>query len=331
MEKAIQEMVGTLSKLSEYTKKIEELAVLVGAKPTGLTTHNALLSCEKAIRDYVDLKEQAEESGTSLPNALRSYKMTKRPRVELPPYLRFAPPHWIQEETTKRVQVWKDSLLRDRVYKVPAVTAATAQRLRNGLQDQLENLFLLIEEKNWSENHKEEYRREVQEAYRNLDYKMFSQTLSECLWELNTGEEVYCEEKPEKATLDCYSEGFERCEVEATVYSTSIRKSLAEWGRNNEIAFDKETLEDWSHRQPNYPFSHLARQYFKCDKPVNEWILRALTERKLASSSSLNWSDLVTLELLETLVAESAKLVSEGEATHEGIVSSLEERCLEFM
>ena len=165
------------------------MAVKLGMKELGINSSNACSFCLKALNDYSELLEAAKGLGTTPLNLLKSYKMRNKGVELIPIEMRFAPPHWVCEASVETVRVWKNSKLIDKVYKTRGVTAATAQRLRAGLQPQILNLFTLLEEQNWSPAEKEKYKNEVIEAYKEESYQEFSETLIDALWRMNVGED----------------------------------------------------------------------------------------------------------------------------------------------
>jgi hypothetical protein len=336
MEKSIAETIKSLEKIAAYAENLKELAVLAGAKANNLSYHNAMLACEKALNEFINYKKEAEELGTSLANVLKSYKMSHKSSDPVPSEMRYAPPHWISEASVETVKVWKNSKLIDKVYKTREVTAATAQRLRAGLQPQVLSLFTLLEEQNWEEADKDLYRNQVIEAYMTESYREFSEKLIDALWRLNVGEEDISraeDSKRELGTLPCDSPEFETCVEFATVYSKPVRDHLVEWAKENGIRIHRELLVDWAAEYPDRLFSELMRKRFQRDKPISDWILLALTESELASGDSLGWSDQVSFEMLERMIKESIRIEEDPKEGfhHQGVIDSLAETSLQII
>jgi hypothetical protein len=191
---------NTLKELERVNSALEEfkrMAVKLGMKELGMNYSNACSFCLKSLNDYLEVLDAARDLGTTPLNLLKSYKMRNKGVELIPVEMRFAPPHWVCEASVETVRVWKNSKLIDKVYKTREVTAATAQRLRAGLQPQILNLFTLLDEQDWSSEEKDRYKNEVIEAYKEESYPEFSKTLIDALWRMNVGEDSILSD-PEK-------------------------------------------------------------------------------------------------------------------------------------
>lgn len=335
MEKMFVDAHGSIDKVAAYAEKVKQLAIMIGVSEKGLNCHNALLACEKALGELMDYRREAEALGKPLSAIIKSHKESSRTLSSVPSELNFAPPHWVEESSFEKVSVWKNSRKVDKIYKTKEVTPAMAQRLRSGLQGQLESLFNMVKDQDWSEEVKESYKKDVIDCYRKESYREFSETLAKALWILNLGEEEFPEEPSDEdpGTLSCDSPEFETCVEFATVYSKPVRDHLVEWAKENGIRIHRELLVDWAEEYPDRLFSELMRKRFQRDKPISDWILLALTERELASGDSLGWSDQVSFEMIERMIEESAR-IEEGPNEglhHQGVIDSLAETSLQFI
>lgn len=175
-----------LERANQILTDLCQAAVALGLSERGLNTNNAALFCFKALEDYRDLKQLATELGTTLPKVVQSYRMRNHGEELIPTELRFAPSHWVREATIRKEEYWANGNRKCRVYREKAVSAATAQRLRVGLQQQLIALFTMIGEIGWSEAEKQEYTLGLIESYKRDSYEVFSSQLAKELWELST-------------------------------------------------------------------------------------------------------------------------------------------------
>jgi hypothetical protein len=113
-------------------------------------------------------------------------------KTNLPPLYNVPPLQWVTGARLERVREG----LKERVYKVPAVTTKKAQALLKGIRPLLEQLYEL-----WGED--VDYT-PVEEAYRTQSYKEFVASLHQVLFEEVAGieqeEEVVVTEPPKPAT-----------------------------------------------------------------------------------------------------------------------------------
>ena len=175
MEKVYRDVLESLSKAAEKSaadsNRIKELAILAGAEEKDLTLHNALLACERVIGEYLDLKQEAEKLGTSLPNALKSYRMaSKRAKVLVPDILTAIPPHWVLRENR---------------------SVKEARKLSKALQADLKELYKNLAEAHWmTDEEKEEYSRSVIECFQKESYEDFKLFVLRAVLRLRAGIEA---------------------------------------------------------------------------------------------------------------------------------------------
>ena len=174
---------------SQILSELCQVAVSLGLSEKGLNASNAALFCFKALDDYRQLKQLAAELGTTLPKVLQGYRMRNRGEELLPPELRYAPPNWIRDGGIQREEFWANGKRNQRAYRDRAVSAATAQRLRAGLQSQLMALVTLVNESGWPEDGKREYIDGIVSSYQSDSYEEFSKELNAELWSLATDKE----------------------------------------------------------------------------------------------------------------------------------------------
>lgn len=324
----------SISKVSAYAEKIKQLAVMIGASEQGLNCHNALLACEKALRELMEYRREAEAQGKTVAALVKPQKEEVKPTSLVPPEFNFAPPHWIEESSFERVQVWKNSCRVDKIVKTKEVTASGAQRLRAGLQGQLESLFSMVEDQDWTEEAKEDYKREIIESYKRDSYSNFSESLSKALWTLNLGEGGFSYEpiEEEYETLSTDSTEFQTCVEFATIYSGPVREHLVEWAEENEVQIHKELLAGWAAEYPDRLFPTLLRKRMQMDDPINDWIPLALNQRNLVRGDKREWTDEVSFEMLERLIEEAhrVKMGDLTNVTHDEVVDNLARISLEY-
>jgi hypothetical protein len=147
----LESTIRDLQSLNDLLKQVEETAVKVGAKPQGLNQSNALKAVLKSAEEWAKVDAEAREMGTTIPNVLKSFRMRNRAIAELPAAFKFAPPHWVTEERTKREDVSRNGKTRSIYTKIKAVSASTAQRQLRGILPLLAELITQAKELEWSE------------------------------------------------------------------------------------------------------------------------------------------------------------------------------------
>lgn len=151
-----------------------DMAVELGASPAGLNSANALKAVLKAARRSTSLDAKAEALGyTSVEVALKA--LGQRRPSRLPALYDVAPPQWVQPARLERVR----NGLRERTYKVPAVSPKQAQALLKGVRPLLEQLYELWEG---------DELRAVEAAYKRLGYEEFLAEVHLAVYEALTGE-----------------------------------------------------------------------------------------------------------------------------------------------
>ena len=160
-----------LKKAEEVAAALIQAALEAGAKPQGLNVSNALNKVLRELRDYRALLSQAEELGSSLPNILKSYRMSKRPAEVLPPEFRLAPEHWMTETRLETQEGWVNGKRVEKLYKGRGVTALTAQGRCNRLQPLLVALFEQYRES--GREGYEDYVEAIEQAYQTAPYEEF--------------------------------------------------------------------------------------------------------------------------------------------------------------
>ncbi|QCH15454.1 hypothetical protein CB0101_11440 [Synechococcus sp. CB0101] len=164
-----------LEQAAAVAETLCDVAVELGASPTGLNSTNALKAVLKAARRSASLDAKAEDLGyTSVEVALKA--LGQRRPSRLPALYDVAPPHWVQPARLQRV---RDGL-KERTYKVPAVTPKQAQALLRGVRPLLEQLYEL-----WDEDDGFHH---VETAYKDLNYEDFVREVHLALFEEVTGE-----------------------------------------------------------------------------------------------------------------------------------------------
>lgn len=315
MEKAFKEALKAIEKVSEYSEKIKELALISGAEENGLNSHNALLACEKSIKEFAALKVEIKKLGTTLPNLIKSYKMIKnRGESLVPEYLKFVPPQWILKEK---------------------LSPEKAKRLLNSLGVQLETLFQLIEESQWGESEKEQYKNEIIECFGSYSSEEFSIALSRALWNLNVEKhpghfrrwEELAKEEESVPEVSANTPEFIQCVRWSTAYSANVRGALENWALREKIDIDPDNLSYWASCEPERLHAHLVRRKLGEGEgqPINRWVKDSLQEAGLIDSSTGIWSEKVSLSLIEDMVTRYRKMLKVGgnAVTHEDIVANL--------
>ena len=175
--------------VKEVTRLKEVLAELANSDDPANDVNN-VRSIQKELRHLYELRARAREAGyTSLAVALKAVGQQKK--TNLPPLYNVPPLQWVTPARLERVREG----LKERVYKVPAVTTKKAQALLKGIRPLLKQLYEL-----WGED--VDYT-PVEEAYRTQSYKEFVASLHQVLFEEVAGieqEEVVVTEPPKPAT-----------------------------------------------------------------------------------------------------------------------------------
>ena len=112
----------------------------------------------------------------------------------VPAQMKYAPTHWVTKDRYNTEEFVKDGSIKTRKYKIKGITAAQAQRLRNGIQSLLESIFIALETSDWVDEDKENYKKDLIRTYNRESYSYFSECL---LSELNRWNEVDTEETEE--------------------------------------------------------------------------------------------------------------------------------------
>lgn len=170
-----------MERADQIIEDVKAAAILLGAKERGLTSTNAIKAVNRHVEEYVELLEEAEELGSTLPNILKSYRMRNHGSAVVPVEMKYAPSHWVSEDSVSKENVIRNGKTRTQYTKVKGVTAAQASRLRRGIQGQLEETFSLLEESPLSEVQREELRGQIIETYQTATYREFTTSLLEIM------------------------------------------------------------------------------------------------------------------------------------------------------
>ena len=168
-----------------------DLATRIDLSLENRSPYHQATAVEATLEAYAELERKSKELGyTSLAVALKAVGQQKK--TNLPPLYNVPPLQWVTGARLERVREG----LKERVYKVPAVTTKKAQALLKGIRPLLEQLYEL-----WGED--VDYT-PVEEAYRTQSYKEFVASLHQVLFEEVAGieqeEEVVVTEPPKPAT-----------------------------------------------------------------------------------------------------------------------------------
>lgn len=183
---------NTIKEIESANYVLEELkkvAIDLGMSKSGANTFNIGSFCLKALRNYAEILQVADELGISPLNSLKSFRIRNKKSELVPVEMKFAPPHWVCDTSVETVKVRKNSKIVEKVFKTRSVSAATAQRLRTGLQPQIADLFALINDQDWRQEDKDECRNQIVESYKTESYQKFSEMIIDALWRLNVGED----------------------------------------------------------------------------------------------------------------------------------------------
>jgi len=175
-----------MQKAEKVAAALIQAALESGAKPRGLNVSNALEKVLRELRDYHALVTQANELGSTLPNILKSYRMTKRAEVLLPAAFKVAPEHWATDTKLERQEGWVNGKRVEKLYKGRGVTPLTAQNRCKRLQPILIMLFQQYQDAGFSEF--ENYVKSIEIAYNTSPYEEFVAEVFNELRELSQGE-----------------------------------------------------------------------------------------------------------------------------------------------
>lgn len=179
VSKAFKEAYEQASRLEE---SLYSLATKAGASDSGLNHTNAERAVDKALSRLNSYEERAKDLGyTSLGKLLEGVGKTKQTR--LPDLYDTVPPDWVQPARLERVR----NGLKERTYKVPAVTPKQAQANLKSLRPVLEELYEAWE---WEKNPTDDAFKAVEDAFVNKPYLTFYRLVQESLFEAKTGLQV---------------------------------------------------------------------------------------------------------------------------------------------
>lgn len=166
----IEDAEHELKKNEAYNQETKRLALLLGTRPDGLNTANAIRTVSKAVEELVEARQQAEDNGyRSLAIALKALGQ-KTPDLQLPEWALFAPAHWTVESGVEKVQHVKNSRTVDSTYKVRGVTPLQAQKQLDRLKPTIK---LVLDELDWDPEQIEA----VKKALTTMGYTDFQQEL----------------------------------------------------------------------------------------------------------------------------------------------------------
>jgi hypothetical protein len=171
-------LLKELGKVNRYLEDLRDLAVKAGVNEAGFTYTNAVLALDKRLSQLNECEQVAKEQGYgTLAIALKALGQIRKPLAELPERIRYAPSHWVISDYYRTEEVFKNGKRTERKILVRGRTARTAQRLRDGLEGMLQELWYRTEtDSEMNEEEKEAYKREVIEKYQNpeVTYERFA-------------------------------------------------------------------------------------------------------------------------------------------------------------
>jgi hypothetical protein len=160
-----------LERAQEIFDKMREKAISLGVGERNCHIRNVWSYLETQLKELENLRQQAEELGSSLPNIIKSYRMNKRPTEVLPPRFLLAPEHWIADERLERQTGWANGKMVEKLYKGRGVSALTAQNRCKRLHPVLSALLEQCRESGLHDY--DEYVDAMVEAYQTLSYEEF--------------------------------------------------------------------------------------------------------------------------------------------------------------
>jgi hypothetical protein len=160
-----------MEKAERIASALIQAAIEAGAQPRGLNVSNALEKVLRDLRDYRSLLSQAEELGSTLPNIIKSYRMSKRSAEVVPAAFRLAPEHWIIDNRLERQEGWANGKRVEKLYKGRGVSPLVAQGRCKRLQPVI--AALLEQYRDSGREGYEEYVSALEQAYQTIPYEEF--------------------------------------------------------------------------------------------------------------------------------------------------------------
>lgn len=185
-------------KAKEELQRWSRVATKDEPKLEGLSAYHQATAVDARLATLRALEQKATDLGyTSLGKLVEGVGKTKQAR--LPELYNTVPPKWVQDARLERVR----NGLKERTYKVPAVTPRQAQANLKSLRPVLEELYEVWE---WEKNPTDDAFKAVEDAFVNKPYLTFYKLVQESLFEAKTGllvedevEEVFEEQTAEPA------------------------------------------------------------------------------------------------------------------------------------
>lgn len=180
-----QKVLEHLAKTDTYLDLLESAFERNGIPAAHL---NAQQLCQKSaalVSEALQCEQTVKEMGyNTLGTALKALGQTRKVVAVLPGEIKYAPTHWVISDYYRTEEVWKNANRTQRKILVRGRTARTAQRLRDGLEGMLQELWYRTEtDSNMNEEEKESYKREVIGNYHDpeVTYERFAEMILEGL------------------------------------------------------------------------------------------------------------------------------------------------------